>query len=85
MITDHTSQAAGTSQCEAILAELQRANGEWVAMPHLGDASGSRNVHSRIADLVKRGHNIENKQISKGRQRHSFYRLKTNLEQLILI
>jgi len=86
MITNHESQAAGTSQCEAILAELQRANGEWVAMPHLASISGSYNVHSRIDELrSKHGHEIDSKQTRVGRRCHSYYRLKTNLEQLILI
>ena len=81
----HPLQETGLSQCEAILSELHRANGEWVAMPHLGDVSGSRNVHSRIDELRhKYRHDIESKQVRKGRQCHSFYRLKSNMEQLAL-
>jgi len=85
MLTSHTLPAAGLSQCDLILAELSRNANQWIPMPHLGDVSGSRNVHSRIDDLKKRGHQIENKQITKGRQRHSFYRILTTERQLILL
>jgi len=84
-MTTHTSLDAGTSQCDAILAELQRSNGEWVAMPHLASVSGSYNVHSRVSDLRKAGHNVEQRNERKGRMHHSFYRLKSNIEQLTLI
>ena len=85
MITNHTSESSGISQCDAILSELQRSNGEWVAMPHLASISGSYNVHSRVSDLRKAGHNVEQRNERKGRMHHSFYRLKSNIEQLTLI
>jgi len=52
----------GRSQCECILAVLQRAIGQldgWVAMPRLARESGAYAVHSRISELRKRGHRIE--------------------------
>jgi len=44
-------------------------------MPLLANFSGSYNVHSRISDLRKKGHRIEHKNVQKGREVHSFYRL----------
>ena len=85
MITDHPIPTAGASQCDLILAELRQNANEWVPMPHLARVSGSLNIHSRIADLVKRGHRIENRQITKGRMRHSFYRIAAETHQLVLL
>ena len=85
MTTNHTSESSGISQCDSILSELHKANGEWVAMPHLASVSGSYNVHSRVSDLRKAGHNVEHRNERKGRMHHSFYRLKSNIEQLTLI
>jgi hypothetical protein len=75
MITTHTSSAAGTSQCDLILAALQRHAGHWVELPALYQASGSMAVHSRIADLRARGHIIEQRNQRHGRMVHSSYRL----------
>lgn len=84
-MTNHPLPTAGASQCDIILAELKRNANQWVPMPHLASVSGSLNIHSRIADLVKRGNQIENRQITKGRQRHSFYRFVGDECQLILL
>lgn len=66
----------GASQCDRIQAALEQARGEWVAMTELWRVSGAFAVHSRVADLRKRGHCIEHKN---ARQAdgvvHSFYRL----------
>lgn len=77
MITTHSSATAGKSQCDRILAVLTRDAGMWVSMARLHVSSGSMNVHSRIADLRKRGHRIDHKnERPKGRTAiHSFYRL----------
>ena len=75
-MTTHTSTKAGTSQCDAILDYLKAMRGLWVAMPYLVEVSGSYNVHSRIADLRKRGHEIEHRNERHGSAVHSFYRIK---------
>jgi hypothetical protein len=54
---------------------LRDARGQWVAMPDLVLASDSFNIHSRIADLRKRGHTIEQDSKVDGRKVKSFYRL----------
>lgn len=77
-ITDHPSPSAGSSQCDIILAELQRCAGEWVPMPQLSQLSGAYAVHSRIADLRKRGYPIPPaKRVTAPGSKtiHSFYRL----------
>lgn len=58
MTTTHPSTERGQSQCDLILACLLARAGEWVPMLHLHNVSGSMNIHSRIADLRKRGHHI---------------------------
>ena len=75
MPTTHPSASAGATQCDLILAELERADGGWVSLPRLHTASGSMAVHSRIADLRGRGHAIEHRNERKGRTIHSSYRL----------
>ena len=74
MTTTHPSPAAGATQNERILFALE--SGEWVAMPELCRASGSFNVHSRISDLRKQGHNIEHRNRRDGRTVCSEYRLR---------
>jgi hypothetical protein len=74
MITHHPSAPAGASQCDLILASLQ-CQGGWVSLVHLAAISGSMAVHSRIADLRARGHNIEHRNERVGRMIHSSYRL----------
>lgn len=55
--TPHPIPSTGASQCDLILDALRRAPG-WVTMLDLHRASGSHAVHSRIADLRARGHEI---------------------------
>ena len=73
--TTHPSIEAGCSQCDRILSLLEEADGEWVAMPFLALKSGSFNIHSRIADLRKRGHVIEQKSERTEGSTKSFYKL----------
>ena len=78
-MTTHPSPAAGTSQNSRILTELQRREGQWVAMPSLCRVSGSYNVHSRISDLRRAGHSIlqENRRTPGSKLCRSFYQLLT--------
>ena len=70
------SRAGGVSQCEMILAKLTIYAGQWVPMPDLWLISGSLNVHSRISDLRRRGHNIEQRNSYEGKRViKSFYKL----------
>lgn len=62
------------TQNQAILAELSRRHGQWVAMPELAAVAGCYAVHSRISDLRKDGHVIETR-IEGTRPRRSAYRL----------
>lgn len=66
------------SQSDLILAVLTANRGEWCSMPELAMASHSCNIHSRIAELRKRGHEIENiiDHDSSSNRKSSFYRLK---------
>lgn len=75
MSTTHTIKQAGNSQCDRILATLIACRGMWVAMPSLVAASGAYAVHSRISDLRKRGHNIDQISDHTGGGCRSFYRL----------
>lgn len=74
--TEHQATGAGESQCDKILARLRAAKGERVAMPELYRVSGAFAVHSRIADLRKRGHAIPpaETEVVDGTV-HSYYRL----------
>jgi len=72
--TTHPSAIAGATQNERILAALEAWEG-WVDMPTLALVSGSYNVHSRISDLRKSGHNISQRQTRRGRTICSEYRL----------
>lgn len=74
--TEFEKLSAGQSQCALILAELQRRPGEWVPMPELWRVSGAFAVHSRIADLRKRGYVIVHKNTHQpDGSIHSFYQL----------
>lgn len=66
---------AGTSQCELIMDVLVVEKGKWVGMPTLAHFSGAYAVHSRVAELRKRGHVIEQRSERDGRKVRSFYRL----------
>ena len=75
--TTHPSPDAGATQCEAILARLIEARGEWVPMPELCRVSGAYAVHSRIADLRARGHSIPPPRLTRrGRTVLSAYRIE---------
>lgn len=73
---EHAATGAGLSQCDRILAELESKRGDWVPMPNLAHIAGCFAVHSRIADLRKRGHRIESMQDRHGRKVCSYYRLE---------
>ena len=69
------------SQATKILQRLTATAGIYVAMPELAGYSGAYAVHSRIAELRKRGHVIENRtQQAKDGTRLSWYRLVTREE-----
>ena len=72
---EHAATGAGQSQCDRILAELESKRGQWVPMPDLARIAGGYAVHSRIADLRKRGHRIEAMQERRGRKVWSYYML----------
>ena len=58
------------------LEEIFRAYpGEWLAMPWLAGEIGAYAVHSRVADLRRRGMRIASRSTTHPgtRQRHSFY------------
>lgn len=67
--------APALSQCDKVLACLRDNRGQWVAMPDLVMASASFNIHSRISDLRKRGHAIEQRSEQSERKVKSFYRI----------
>lgn len=66
---------SNVSQGSKILYYLYRRRGQWVSMPRLWRASGAFAVHSRVADLRREGHAIENRTTQSGREKHSEYRL----------
>lgn len=49
----------GVTQTDTILRVLLERRGEWVSMPELWRASGAFAVHSRVADIRKRGFTVE--------------------------
>ena len=64
------------SQADRILERLQFTSEAWVGMPDLAKVSGAYAVHSRIAELRRRGHRIENRiERSADGTRLSWYRL----------
>lgn len=78
--TAYIATHAGRTQNERVLHCLQENVGSWVAMPVLaragsGSAGGFCMVHSRVADLRKAGHTIQQMSERKEGQTHSFYRL----------
>jgi hypothetical protein len=75
-MTTHSVRSAGETQCEVILARLEAARGQWVPMTELAAEAGCYAVHSRIADLRRRGHRIPPpRQTRVGRACHSEYQL----------
>lgn len=75
------ASGTGTSQCDKILAELERRAGAWVPMTTLWKASGAFAVHSRICDLRKRGHVIKHRNEHKDGVVHSFYKLNLGADE----
>jgi len=73
---EHAATGAGLSQCARILAELENRRGQWVPMPDLARIAGGYAVHSRIADLRKRGYRISQMSDKRGRKVWSYYRLE---------
>lgn len=71
--TTFTSSGVGDSQCSKIEAYLKEHPGEMVPMPQLYEVSGAFAVHSRIADLRRRGMKIENVSERVNSKIHSFY------------
>ena len=71
----YTAQDCGKSQNQLVLEMLVLAGGEWVSLPDLMRHSGSANVHSRVADLRRRGHDVQWKRTQVGRRIHSWYRM----------
>ena len=70
----------GLSQCDKILMVLSDAARDpmaidWVSLPNLVKACGGYAVHSRVADLRKKGYGIEQTSIRRSGKVHSFYRL----------
>lgn len=51
----------GPSQAELVLWRLRESKGEWVPMPDLARVSRAYAVHSRVAELRGRGHQIEHR------------------------
>jgi hypothetical protein len=74
---DAEGHRAGTvTQCEIILARLEQARGAWVPMVELAAEASCYAVHSRIADLRRRGHRIPPpRQTRVGRACHTEYQL----------
>jgi len=71
----HPSTAAGTSQCDLILARLKRTPGEWVPMVALARTARAYAVHSRISDLRLLGHTIYHRNERTGKKVRSYYLL----------
>lgn len=72
------------SQAVRILCRLLAARefDGWVPMPILSNVSGSYAVNSRVAELRKRGHRIENKLTrQQDGTRLSWYRIVTEVEE----
>ena len=83
--TTYEQSGAGVSQADRIFDALLRASTEcavadgWVTLPQLVAISGGYAVHSRIADLRKRGYDIEQTSVRRAGKVHSFYRLRREM------
>jgi len=64
-----------TPQNKSVLKRLRKSAGKWVSMPVLWRASGAMAIHSRVSDLRRAGHNIQNRIVNSGDCKKSFYRL----------
>lgn len=76
------TERRGATQNQRVLARLQSSPGQWVAMPELARAGAANPegfcmVHSRIADLRRAGHVIEQRseRDDGSRMVKSFYKL----------
>jgi len=49
------------TQNQKILAALARRRGKWVGLPTLAKASGSLSPATRVSNLRREGHTIENR------------------------
>lgn len=74
-MTQREHAGFSVTQCGAILAYLEAAGGDWVSMPTLAVVSRAYAVHSRVAELRKRGHVIEQRSERDGRRVLSYYRI----------
>jgi hypothetical protein len=63
------------TRTEIVLTKLREKAGDWLALPDLVAAGGGYAIHSRVADLRRQGHTVENKIERKDGEKHSFYRL----------
>ena len=63
------------SQSDRIEAELLAHKGEFIPMRRLVELSGSYNIHSRVADLRRRGHTVENRLTKHDGRTRSYYRI----------
>lgn len=73
--TEFLTDQAGDSQNARVFQFLKLHQGCWVDMPRLVEIGGGYAVHSRIADLRKAGHRIENLVDRSAKPYKSFYRL----------
>ena len=78
----YQATGSGLSQSDRIFDALLRASTDlavsdgWVTLPQLVAVSGGYAVHSRVADLRKRGYDIEQTSVRRAGKVHSFYRLR---------
>lgn len=68
------------TQAQKVLARLKAADGGWVSMPALVEASGAYAIHSRVSELRSYGHEIENHVLRFDGLALSFYRLNGEAE-----
>ena len=76
---EYKARGDGQSQCNRILRTLLGNADRWVSMISLWRVSGSMAVHSRIADLRKRGHGITQKSLRVNGVVHSYYKLEESV------
>lgn len=65
------------TQSQVILSVLRASAGFWVPMPILAAKSGAYAVHSRVSELRRKGHRIQNRvERHKDGTRVSAYRME---------
>lgn len=72
--TEFVRTGAGESKNAIVLRMLEGRAGEWVSLGELVSAGGGYAIHSRVADLRKAGHAIENQVCKDGGWTVSRYR-----------